>query len=90
MMIELLLDTHSLVWLLFGDARLPEKVRLLIDEVLQRGGRVGCSSITLVEMVYLIEKGKLNPDVWRRTTELIESPQAPLKEVPVMQEEHTM
>lgn len=82
-MIELLLDTHSLIWLLFGDARLPERARLAVENTLQQGGRVGCSVITLVELTYLVEKGKLHPEVWHRTVQQVENQQSSLLAVPV-------
>jgi PIN domain nuclease of toxin-antitoxin system len=82
-MIEYLLDTHALVWLLVADPRLPRSVRTLVEDATAQGRRVACSAITLVEIVYLVEKGKLRAEIWDRTIRMLQNPTAPLVEIPV-------
>ncbi|MCL6474890.1 MAG: hypothetical protein K6U75_07555 [Firmicutes bacterium] len=43
-MIEYLLDTHALVWLLVADPRLPRSVRTLVEDATAQGRRVACSA----------------------------------------------
>jgi hypothetical protein len=44
---------------LYSDARLGRSASALIEEVIANGDHVGISSISLVEMVYLIEKRRI-------------------------------
>ena len=65
----ILLDTHVLLWLRAGDARLGPEARRQIDRAWQ-SGEVGVSSISFWETALLQEKGRirLTADVgpWRR------------------------
>lgn len=52
-------DTHAAVWYLAGDTRLSSTARKFIESAFQRGDTIYVSAITLVEMVYLVEKGRI-------------------------------
>jgi PIN domain nuclease of toxin-antitoxin system len=52
-------DTHAAIWYLSGSSRLSPDARLFIDAATDDGEEIGISSISLVEIVYLIEKGKI-------------------------------
>jgi PIN domain nuclease of toxin-antitoxin system len=52
-------DTHAVLWYLFGDERLSASARAVIDRAINNGNKIAVSSITLAEVVYLIEKGRL-------------------------------
>jgi len=52
-------DTHSAVWYLLEDARLSIKAKQAMDKAAQNGEPIYVSAITLVELAYLIEKGRL-------------------------------
>jgi PIN domain nuclease of toxin-antitoxin system len=52
-------DTHALIWYLYNDSRLSLRARASIETAAQYGDRIGLSSITFIEMVYLIEKGRV-------------------------------
>jgi len=52
-------DTHTVIWYLSGDARLSAQARSTIDQSGIEGNTIGISSITLIEMVYLVEKGRI-------------------------------
>mgnify|MGYP006297931043 CR=1 FL=1 len=57
----LLLDTHAVVWYLSDDARLSSGASTAIDSAVHEGNALYLSAITLVEITYLVEKGRL-PD----------------------------
>jgi len=71
-MITAVADTHSVVWYLFGDPRLSSRARETIDGAAKDGNRVAVSAITLAELVYLIEKNRLEPQVLDRLLELLQ------------------
>lgn len=52
-------DTHTVIWYLAADARLSEAARTFIDSAAANGDQIGISAITLVEMVYLIERSRI-------------------------------
>ena len=53
------LDTHTILWFLVGDPRLSATAKNFIINASAAGNDLAISSITLVEMVYLIEKGRI-------------------------------
>ncbi len=65
----ILLDTHVLLWMRLGDARLGPNARLEIDQAWQ-SGQVGVSAISFWEVALLKDKGRIRfpEDVghWRR------------------------
>ena len=58
-MIVGVLDTHIILWFLAGDPRLSATAKNFIINASAAGNDLAISSITLVEMVYLIEKGRI-------------------------------
>jgi PIN domain nuclease of toxin-antitoxin system len=69
MIIKAVADTHALIWYVFNDARLSPFAATFMDEADADGERIGISSVTLVEIVYLIEKKRIDPTIefagWR-------------------------
>jgi PIN domain nuclease of toxin-antitoxin system len=55
----LLLDTHAAVWYLSNDSRLSETAAKAIEGCLKDGHRINISAISMVEIIYLVEKGRL-------------------------------
>lgn len=52
-------DTHSIVWFLHVDARLSVPARTAMRASVQTGDPIFVASISLVELTYLVEKGRL-------------------------------
>jgi len=63
---SLVLDTHAVIWYLLDDRRLPNKVFELIESSEKRRQPVFVSAITLVEIIYLVERGRVLPDIYDR------------------------
>jgi len=65
----ILLDTHVLIWLRYGDARLGPKARTEID-LAWDSDQLGLSAITFWELAMLRVKGRINfPEnvgLWRQ------------------------
>jgi PIN domain nuclease of toxin-antitoxin system len=54
--------THTVIWYLFSDPRLGADAAAFIEETVTKGDHIAVSAITLAEMIYLIEKGKIQPN----------------------------
>jgi PIN domain nuclease of toxin-antitoxin system len=52
-------DTHTALWHLFDDARLSATAKTFIDEAAGSRHKIAISSISLAELVYLVEKNRL-------------------------------
>jgi PIN domain nuclease of toxin-antitoxin system len=58
-MAALVSDTHSAIWYLHDDKRLSLTAERAMDEALQNGDHIYIPSICLVEVTYLVEKGRV-------------------------------
>jgi PIN domain nuclease of toxin-antitoxin system len=58
-MIVAIADTHATIWYLFFDSRLGSAASDFFDDTIAKGDHIGVSAITIAEMVYLIEKGRI-------------------------------
>ena len=80
-MIVAIADTHTLVWALFGDARLSPSAR---DTLTVSGdAKIGASAISLAEIVYLEEKQCVPAGTFERVATALTDPSGTLEEVPV-------
>jgi predicted nucleic acid-binding protein len=52
-------DTHTALWHLFDDPQLSATAGHFIDQVAAARHRIAVSSISLAEVVYLVEKNRL-------------------------------
>ena len=85
-MIHAVADTHAVIWYLFDDERLSRPAKHFMDETAKQGEQIGFSAITMVEIVYLIEKARIKPNTLKRLLEAIEESDAVLMELPVTRE----
>ena len=67
-------DTHTVIWYIFGNPRLSSTAKTFIDVAEANGDQIGISSITLIEMVYLIEKGRIATESFTRLATALENP----------------
>jgi PIN domain nuclease of toxin-antitoxin system len=75
-------DTHTVIWYLYDDARLSLTARTWFEDASAAGEQVALSSITLAEMVYLIEKGRIDTAALTRLTAELDAADTVLVEVP--------
>ena len=67
-------DTHAAVWYLLNAKSLSSNAQRAMDDAVAVGDPVYVSSISLVEVVYLVEKGKLPAVVLDRLTSALSQP----------------
>jgi len=75
-------DTHAVIWYIFADPRLSATARTTIEQIAMDGNQIGFSSITLAEIVYLSERGRINADTLDRLLAAVDSEDALLVEIP--------
>ena len=75
-------DTHTVIWYTFDDARLSKRARAFLDDAATAGHHVGVSAITLAEMVYLGEKGRIHTDALTRLVASLDNQENVLLEIP--------
>lgn len=76
-------DTHTIIWYVLGDQRLSQTARAFIETTVQKNDQIAVSTITLVETVYLIEKGKVTSEIFSRLARTLDSPNGNLVEIPL-------
>jgi len=81
-MLRAVADTHAAIWYIFADERLSATARTMIEEAAADGDQIAFSSITLAEIVYLSEKGRIDPATLDRLLTAVDSEDAVLIEVP--------
>jgi PIN domain nuclease of toxin-antitoxin system len=75
-------DTHAVIWYIFRDVRLSATARNTIEQIAAEGNQVAFSSITLAEIVYLSERGRIDAATLDRLLRAINSENALLVEIP--------
>jgi PIN domain nuclease of toxin-antitoxin system len=84
-MLRAIADTHAAIWYIYGDARLSLTARTTIEQIAAAGDQIAISSITLIEMVYLVEKGRIAPEALERLLQTLKDSESVLAEIPVDQ-----
>ncbi len=65
-MLRAIADTHAVIWYIFDDKRLSDTARSAIETAAAVGDQIGFSSMTLAEIIYLSERGRIHPDTLGR------------------------
>ena len=81
-MLRSVADTHTVIWYIFSDVRLSATARNTIEQIAAEGNQVAFSSITLAEIVYLSERGRIDAATLDRLLRAIDSENALLVEIP--------
>jgi PIN domain nuclease of toxin-antitoxin system len=76
-------DTHPAVWYLFNNPKLSASARQAIEDALRVGDQIGVSSISLAEMVYLSEKGRIPSTAVRDLIHRFFDSESPLRELAI-------
>ena len=76
-------DTHAAIWYLWDPSRLSAAGLAALDDSLSSGEEVGVSAITLCEIVYLAEKGRLPSDALDLFLKALEAPAPAFEVVPL-------
>jgi PIN domain nuclease of toxin-antitoxin system len=76
-------DTHAIVWYLSQSPALSLAAAGALDNATQSGEYIYVSAITVVETVYLVEKGRLPEAALSMLTEALEDPATVSRLVPI-------
>ena len=83
MTIRAVADTHAVIWYVFADNRISLAARTIMQDAARADDQIGMSSMTLVETVYLLEKGRIDAHTLDRILEVLDHPQSLFVEIPV-------
>jgi len=76
-------DTHAVVWYFHHDPRLSARAAKAFHDASALGDPIYLPSICLVELTYLIEKGRIPPETRERLLKLLALPDSPLELAPL-------
>ena len=76
-------DTHTIVWYLSTDKRLSGRAIEALDHASATGGYIYVPSICLVELTYLVEKGRLPAIARKRLIQAFDEPSTSCKLAPL-------
>jgi PIN domain nuclease of toxin-antitoxin system len=82
-MIVAIADTHAVLWYLFSDPRLSKAASDFFDATTLAGNHIGISAISVAEMVYLAEKGRIPSTALGDLHAATINPSAVLRHVPL-------
>jgi PIN domain nuclease of toxin-antitoxin system len=82
-MTALVSDTHSAIWYLENSPQLSNPAEKAMDDAAAAGKPIYVSSISLVEMIYLIEKKRLPAKDWLNLMRALRSPMSSFELVPI-------
>ncbi len=75
-------DTHTALWYLFGDSRLSIRAKEFIDQAAGTRRAIQISPISLAEIVYLLEKGRIPASALEDLKSALDNPNHVFKEAP--------
>jgi PIN domain nuclease of toxin-antitoxin system len=67
-------DTHAGLWYLFGDPHLSPAAKLAIETAARSRQKIAVSAITLAEIVYLVEKGRIRASAYDDLQDALRNP----------------
>ncbi len=79
-MIASVADTHAALWFLFGDPRLSAPAKNFFEGAAASRRKIALSSISLAEVVYLVEKGRLPASAYEDLRRALANPNHVLQE----------
>lgn len=82
MTIRLVADTHAILWYLYGDSLLSSLAAAMLESAEQAGDQIAIASVTLAEIIYLVEKGRIHPQSFVRILAALEQDNPSLVEIP--------
>ena|SRR5438128_8276547 len=82
-MIEVVSDTHPLVWYLTNSARLSDAALRAFEQAETGGKVIYVPSIVIVEVRYLVERQRLSEDDYRTVLSSVKNPKSALLIAPL-------
>lgn len=82
MAIRVVADTHAILWYLYSDPRLSPLAVGTLESAEKEGEQIAVASVTLAEIIYLIEKDRIHPLSFSRILAALEQENPVLVEIP--------
>ncbi len=82
-MIGAVADTHAVIWYLLDSPRLSNRAATEFERCQTSAMLIGVSSMTIIEIVYLIEKNRIPEMTLSLLKERLQQPGAPLEIIPI-------
>ena len=79
-------DTHAVLWLLTNSAQLSQPARFALEQAILAGEPIYVASISVVEVVYLVDKNRLPKSALDRLIAALRNPTSGLALVPLNQD----
>lgn len=76
-------DTHAIIWFLRNSQRLSDNAAAAMDSAIQANLPIHIASISLVEMVYLTERGKIPTAAFEQLMVTLDEPTSAFEVVPL-------
>jgi len=76
-------DTHTIIWYLQASKQLSAQAVLALEQATQSGNFIYLSAISLVEIIYLVEKSRIPQADLEQFTNALSDPQTSLSLVPL-------
>jgi PIN domain nuclease of toxin-antitoxin system len=73
-MTSVVADTHTLIWYIFDLRRLSETALTTLEQAVNGGNPIYVSAISVVEIAYLVEKGRFTEEVLKRILNALDDP----------------
>jgi PIN domain nuclease of toxin-antitoxin system len=78
-----LADTHAAIWYLWQPEKLSEAALAVMDASASSGERIGIAAITLCEIIFLVERGRIRSDAFDLLLDAVRAPDGLFEEVPL-------
>jgi PIN domain nuclease of toxin-antitoxin system len=78
-------DTHALIWYLLDSPRLSDSASAQFEACRTGGVRIGVASISIVEIIYLVDKGRIPAQTIPLLQEGLEQQPSVLEIIPLTQ-----
>jgi PIN domain nuclease of toxin-antitoxin system len=82
-MTSVVADTHTLIWYVFDLQRLSEAALTALEQAVNTGNPIYVSAITVIEIAYLVEKGRFAEEVLTRILNALDDPNVGIVLVPL-------
>ena len=82
-MATVVVDTHAAVWYLANSSKLSQAAAKTLDEASASGDSIFIPSIVLVELTYLVEKGRLPSEARKRLVDALSQVDGPFELAPL-------
>lgn len=83
MSVQVLADTHALIWYLFDEGRLSSEGRAALDGALGAGFPILVSAISIIEVIYLEERRRIPVGATERIRQACEAEEPSIEVVPI-------